>query len=43
MERERREKRWDKTEIYIYARLGLIGHAVKVFDEIPDHERKVAD
>ena len=26
-----------------YARLGLIGHARKVFNEIPNHERKVAD
>ena len=43
MERQRREKRWDKTEIYMYAMLGLIGHALKVFDEILDHERKVAN
>lgn len=29
--------------IDMYARLGPIGHARKVFDEIPDYERKVAD
>ena len=29
--------------IDMYARLGPIGHARKVFDEIPDRERKVAD
>ena len=29
--------------IDMYARLGPIGHGRLVFDEIPNHERKVAD
>ena len=37
------ERGWDKTEIYMYARLGSINHPLKVFDEIPDHEKKVVD
>ena len=37
------ERGWDKTEIYMYARLGSINHPLKVFSEIPDHEKKVVD
>ena len=29
--------------IDMYARLGSIGHGRLVFDEIPNHERKVSD